>query len=94
MPRAHRPWEPDPVQTYERACAWLWTYSHPDQWAFEPGAPLPPEARLVCDTWWISPDHLRRDMRRQWQSALGGEAPLPLRRAPPRGPDDRDRLAR
>lgn len=60
----------EPVATYAQAKVWLWRHSKPEDWLFDPDADLPPEARLVCDMFWVNPDALLRDMRRLWDGAL------------------------
>lgn len=55
-----------PVSTYKQALAWLVVYGSVEKWIFDGAASLPPEARLVCDIFWISEAHLRRDVAKVW----------------------------
>lgn len=78
MPRGDR----EPASTYDDALRWLFTYSSVEEWAFDPAATLPLEARLVADMFWVSDAHLLRDLRKIWRSALGADRPsAPVRRA-------------
>lgn len=53
------------VSSYQDALGWLWGHSHVEDWAFDPQAYLPMEARLVCAIHWRSEEHLKRDLRKQ-----------------------------
>lgn len=47
----------EPVSTYREALGWLIKYA-----PVAPDLPLNLAARLVCDLFWISEKHLRRDL--------------------------------
>ncbi|MBW7921369.1 MAG: hypothetical protein H3C51_04630 [Rubellimicrobium sp.] len=52
----------EPVQTYEQALwALLANYGAFD-WVDDPDAPLPPEAAIVADIFWVNERTLRRDL--------------------------------
>lgn len=60
----------EPVSTYGQAKAWLFQHSDFENWLFEPEGDLPPEARLVCDMFWVKAADLVRDMRKIWNDTL------------------------
>jgi hypothetical protein len=57
--------DPEPISTYSEARLWLWRYSNPERW-FTSSEPMPPEGKLVCDIFWVSPAKLRADLRKDW----------------------------
>lgn len=57
-----------PVSTYEQALwALLSNYGALD-WADNPDQPLPPEARIVADIFWINESKVREDLRKRARS--------------------------
>lgn len=58
------------VSSYDEAKAWLWQYSHPEKWVFNPALDLPLEAQLVCAVYWVSEAQLVSDMHRIWSDAM------------------------
>lgn len=57
-----------PVSDYGEARAWLFERTDAASWMDDPEE-LPLVAQLVCDFFWISPEKLCADMRRDWRSA-------------------------
>ncbi|WP_413876350.1 hypothetical protein [Albidovulum sp.] len=55
----------EPVSDYANALGWLARYSRVEDWLS--GGPLPLEAQLVVQIWWINDDQLRRDMAKLWR---------------------------
>lgn len=70
MPGRKQDVPPFPVEDVDGARRWLWTYGKVHEWLDADPSDLPPVARLVCDVFWISPEHLLRDLRADWQRAL------------------------
>lgn len=68
----------EPVSTYGQALSWLFRHSDVPEWAFEGQSDLPSEANLVCDMFWVTPEQLRKDLRKLWNQAC---APVPVRPA-------------
>lgn len=62
--------ERQPVSSLDDAISWLFTFSAVEDWLFSDPPQLPPEARLVADTYWLNDAALIAKMRRYWQSAL------------------------
>lgn len=61
----------EPVSNYGQAVSWLFTHSDVAEWAFDPEAHFPKEARLVCDIFWVSESQLLKDVRKIWNGAAG-----------------------
>lgn len=55
---------PFPISDVREAVAWLWAHSDVEDWLR--AGPLPLEARLVCDVFWVGPAQLRSYMSRFW----------------------------
>lgn len=68
-----------PVSSLDDAISWLFTFSAVEDWLFSDPPQLPPEARLVADTYWLNDAALIAKMRRLWQSALSDAPLLPQR---------------
>lgn len=56
----------EPVSSYVQALGWLFSYGRAYEWLFDEQSTLPPEARLVCDIFWLNESNLRRDLKKLW----------------------------
>lgn len=55
-----------PVETYEQAVYTLLGTFDAYSWIFDDDKPMPPEARIVADIYWINEKKLRLDLQRCW----------------------------
>lgn len=58
----------DPVSSYEEAIWALLANYGALYWADDPEAPLPPEACMVADIFWVNGEAVRRDVRKAARS--------------------------
>jgi len=61
----------EPVASLADAIVWLWSYSKPEDW-LDGDQPMPLEALLVADMFWLNERDLRATMAREWRSVLTG----------------------
>lgn len=54
------------VSDYAAAKRWLWQHGRAHEWIDRHHADLPSCAYLVCDVFWVTPENLLRDMRKDW----------------------------
>lgn len=66
---------PYPVEDIDAAKRWLWTFGRVHEWIDGDADAMPLHARLVCDVFWVKPETLLRDLRKDWQRALAAPRP-------------------
>lgn len=57
-------WDAEPISTYGQAVWRLLSDYGGFDWVEDLTQPMPPEARIVADIFWVSEKHLRRDLRK------------------------------
>lgn len=67
IPRAYDG-APFPVEDLAAAKRWLWMFGHVSDWLDGDAGEIPLHARLVCDVFWVSPEALLRDLRKEWRA--------------------------
>lgn len=85
MPRSVGETAPFPVEDLDAAKRWLWSFASAHEWLNDEPDDLPLVARLVCDVFWISPEALLYQLRRDWKRALCASPPARPRSRPRNG---------